>query len=325
MASRDTVVVVGAGLAGLTAARRLQSRGHEVLVLDKGRGPGGRMATRRLDDAGRAVVDHGAQFFTVRSDTFADIVRTWPAEVWHHGPITAASVTDDPADASPPGDGHPRYMGTSGMNGVAKYMARGLDVRTGVTVTRVDAADGGWRLWSDDAAVRTAGAVVVTAPIPQVSELLVPPLPVDVAGRGYDPCLGLLAVLDGPSGIPAPGAVQFDGGPVNHLADNQQKGISAVPTLTVHATGPWSRAHYTDSDETITDALLGLTSAWLQAAVVSSQVKRWRYATPTDPHPERAVEVAPGLVLAGDAFGGPKVEGAVLSGLAAADLVPPAT
>lgn len=321
MAVPPTVIVVGAGLAGLTAARHLQGGGHQVVVLDKGRGPGGRMATRRLDDAGQAVVDHGAQFFTVRSEAFAGIVRSWPAEVWHHGPITAASVTDDPVHANPAGDGHPRYVGTSGMNGIAKHLAEGLDVRTDVRVTRVDPVEGGWRVSSDDGAARSATAVVVTTPVPQAAELLAPPLPTDVAGRGYDPCIGLLVVLDGPSGIPSPGAVQFHDGPVNYLADNQQKGISTLPTLTVHATGPWSRDHHDDSDEAISDLLLRLTRRWLHADVVSSEVKRWRYATPTDPHPDRAVEVAPGLVLAGDVFGGPKVEGAVLSGMAAADLV----
>jgi predicted NAD/FAD-dependent oxidoreductase len=50
------ILVIGAGLAGLTAARRLQDRGHTVVVVDKGRAPGGRMATRRIldDEADRA-------------------------------------------------------------------------------------------------------------------------------------------------------------------------------------------------------------------------------------------------------------------------------
>ncbi|MSO32728.1 MAG: FAD-dependent oxidoreductase, partial [Ilumatobacteraceae bacterium] len=63
--TKKRVVVVGAGIAGLTAARALSHAGHSVIVLDKGRSVGGRMATRRIGDA---TVDHGAQFFTVRSD-----------------------------------------------------------------------------------------------------------------------------------------------------------------------------------------------------------------------------------------------------------------
>jgi predicted NAD/FAD-dependent oxidoreductase len=70
------VVIVGAGLAGLSAARLLRDAGHDVVVLDKGRSPGGRCATRRI---GNATLDHGAQFFTVRSDEFARCVDEWSA------------------------------------------------------------------------------------------------------------------------------------------------------------------------------------------------------------------------------------------------------
>ena len=74
-------VVVGAGLAGLIAARTLVAEGHSVTVVDKGRSVGGRLATRRI--AG-ATVDHGAQFFTVRDPEFADIVSRWvDADVVH--------------------------------------------------------------------------------------------------------------------------------------------------------------------------------------------------------------------------------------------------
>ena len=67
------VVIVGAGLAGLTAAGALVAD-HDVVLLDKGRSPGGRLATRRI---GGAVFDHGAQFFTVRSDEFGRRVDRW--------------------------------------------------------------------------------------------------------------------------------------------------------------------------------------------------------------------------------------------------------
>ena len=110
------VAIVGAGLAGLMAGGTLAEAGHEVVLLDKGRSPGGRLATRRI---GAATLDHGAQFFTVRSEAFAARVDRWEADglvrVWCRG-----FEVDD---------GHPRYAVRGGMNALAKHLATGLDVR----------------------------------------------------------------------------------------------------------------------------------------------------------------------------------------------------
>jgi len=67
-------VVVGAGISGLLAAKALKEKGWTVTVLEKSRGVGGRMATRRV---GRNKFDHGAQFFTVRGERFAGLVEDW--------------------------------------------------------------------------------------------------------------------------------------------------------------------------------------------------------------------------------------------------------
>ena len=68
------IIIVGAGLAGLMAAQSCVQAGHNVIVFDKGRSVGGRLATRRIDSA---VLDHGAQFFTVRDAAFQIHVDTW--------------------------------------------------------------------------------------------------------------------------------------------------------------------------------------------------------------------------------------------------------
>lgn len=311
------VVVVGAGLSGLMAADALSAEGAEVVILEKAQGPGGRLATRRVQAGTQVgVFDHGAQFFTVRSDRFAAVIGDWPVHVWHHGPDTAARVTDDPSTVCSGDDGHPRYVGSAGMNGIAKHLATGLDVRPQQQVRRITDRAQGWGIQVAGASALVARAVVVTCPGPQAAAL-VPA--VAVPDLGYHPCLALLAVLDRAPGRPA---VQFDDGPVHYLADNASKGISPAPAVTVHASGPWSAAHFDDDDTAITGALLRLVRPWLNgAAVLGTQVKRWRYSAPADPHPDPAVAVAPGLVLAGDGFGQAKVEGAVLSGVAAAELL----
>ena len=76
MSETDTtdVLIIGAGIAGLLCATELNKTGRSVRILEKGRGPGGRMATRRM---GKARLDHGAQFFTVRSHSFQRYVDEW--------------------------------------------------------------------------------------------------------------------------------------------------------------------------------------------------------------------------------------------------------
>lgn len=307
------VVVVGAGLAGLAAARHLAAAGHTVVVFDKGRSPGGRLATRRI---GTATLDHGAQFFTARSPAFTDAVAGWQAEglvvEWCRG------FGGD--------DGHPRYRVEGGMQALAKRLAGGLDVRCDslVFALRRDPR-GTWQVQLDDASTVAADALVLTCPVPQSLSLAISAdvgVPAELVGFDYDPTLCLLAVLDGPSGVPAPGGVQDADATFSFVADNAVKGVSAVPALTLHATAQWSRDHLDTPTADVHAMLVAAAAPWIgEASVVESQVKRWRYATPvrTWPEPCLALEGGPGpLVLAGDAYAGPKVEGAYTSGLAAA-------
>jgi hypothetical protein len=308
-------VVVGAGMAGLAAARTLADAGHEVVVLDKGRGPGGRMATRRIEGA---TLDHGAQFFTVRSDAFGALVAPWLRDglvfEWSRGFVDG-------------GDGHPRYAVRGGMNALAKHLADGLDVRTSTLVfsIRPGAAPGNWRVDLDDGTHIDADRLIVTCPLPQTFSLLVPAgieMPETLWRTDYDRTLCLLAVLDRPSALGVPGGLQGEPG-FTFVADNASKGISQVPALTAHADPAWSEAHWDDEPADALQALLDRSALFLgDAMVLSAQLKRWRFATPRTIWPDACWVAEPGtLACAGDAFAGPRVEGAVLSGLAAARAV----
>jgi len=316
------VVVIGAGAAGLTAAARLCET-HEVVVVDKGRGVGGRLATRRI---GQASFDHGAQFITAHTADFAEVVRVWETggvvRPWFRGRIGPNGIVN--------ADGHIRYRGVNGLNAVAKHLANGLDVRLGVRVSALVMGDRGWAVRTDSGEALEADAVVLTAPVPQALDLLSAGA-VSLATHDrealdairYDSCLAVLAPLQGPSGMTEPGAIDPARGPIDWIADNHIKGLSAIPGVTIHATPGYSASHWGEGDDTIAAELLG--AAALGAAPIKGtvQVHRWRYARPTVTHPERCLlaEGMPTLIFAGDAFGGAKVEGAVLAGHAAAAAV----
>jgi predicted NAD/FAD-dependent oxidoreductase len=316
---RPRVVVIGAGMAGLTAAHRLQEQ-CDVIVLDKGRGVGGRLATRRIGDA---TIDHGAQFITTHTDEFAatitKLVGSGVVAPWFRGRIGPNGVVDP--------DGHTRYRGAVSMNAIAKALAVGLDVRTASLVSSLVHDGKSWTVVLADGTELKADGIVVTSPVPQTLALLesggvvLTPNDADaLAVIEYDPCIALMAVLDGPSGLNEAGAVDPASGPIDWIADNFLKGISAVPAVTIHATPEFSRTQWDAPDEAITEALLD--AAQLESSVLpgSVQIQRWRYARPSIEHPERFLRLSdmPPFVCAGDAFGGAKVEGAALSGAAAA-------
>jgi predicted NAD/FAD-dependent oxidoreductase len=148
-------------------------------------------------------------------------------------------------------------------------------------------------------------------------------LPVDVFRSEYHRCIALLAVLDGPSAVPAPGGVQLsptDDPVFSFIGDNEAKGVSPVPAVTFHGSPDWSSARWDDDRDHIAATLLAAAQRWLgDATVIDHQVKRWRFAGPgavvTDPFWRSP---AGDLVVCGDAFAGPKFEGAFNSGRAAA-------
>ena len=311
------VVVIGAGLSGLVAAQSLASE-HEVIVLDKGRTVGGRLATRRI---GAARLDHGAQFFTVRGATLQAQVDDWlargVARVWCHGFAGRQ-------------DGFMRFCGSEGMNSLAKDLAIGLDCRSNQMVFMVRQTEDGWDVVIDDGTTIGADAVILTCPVPQSWALLAQAeldIPDELFRRAYHRTISLLTVLDRPSSVPEPGGVQFDPGddssPFGFIADNQAKGISEIPAVTFHATQPWSVEHWDDDIDDLQRLLLERGRPWIRsAAVIEAQVKKWRFAGPVDPWRDPCwIDAERQVVLAGDLFAGPKFEGAFNSGLAAARAV----
>jgi predicted NAD/FAD-dependent oxidoreductase len=308
------VVVVGAGIAGLMAAQSLVKNGHDVVVVDKGRSPGGRLATRRIDDA---TLDHGAQFFTVRDSLFESYVSEW---------ITSGVVTewcrgfDSTAQNN---DGFLRYRGVRGMTDIAKHLAQGLDIRFNtLAFSIVRGTTSKWQVNIDDGSALPADAIIVTCPLPQTYALLVTAdieLPESMRRTEYDRTICLLVVLNQSSAVASPGGLQNPDETFSFIADNAIKGISAAVALTLHANPQFSLDHWDDQLEDVHQLLLQRAKPWIgDATVKTSQIKKWRLATPLTIWPERywANDM---IVLAGDAFGGPKIEGAALSGLAAAN------
>ncbi len=306
------VAIVGAGISGLAAARALGERDVEVVVLEKARRPGGRLATAEL--AGGARADIGAQFFTVRSARFEAAVGDWVDEGLAH--VWCRGFSGDQ-------DGHPRYAVAGGMRRLAEALARGVRVELSTHVTAVTPSADGWTVsWPQahghGAGALSAHAVLLTAPREQ-SAALVAPLP--VPGCEYSATAALALELDGPPRIAAPGGERTDPqSGWSWVADNVAKGASERPSTTLHSTAEVGRAALGRPGEELLAELIVAAGPWIAGReVLDARLHRWRYATPKTIDPAPFIELAPGLFVAGDAFAGPRVEGAFLSGRAVAD------
>ncbi len=318
------VIIVGAGMSGLVAGQMLQDAGLNIIIVDKGRSVGGRLATRRI---GEGLADHGAQFFSVRDERFQAVVDKWLADdlvyQWSQG------WTDGSADNSKK-DGHPRYAVRGGMNAIAKHLAEQInDIQVNVKVASIEQLNDGWQLQDEDGQVYQSHAMLLTPPVPQSLALLqagkvtLHPDDYEALTRiQYGECLCGLFELDGDFALLEPGAVQNHDETFYWLADNKRKGISKTQILTVHANPSYSHAHYDSPDDDVLADMRERLDVFGKVIIQSQQLKKWRYAIPLVMHDEPCLvaQDVPTLVFAGDAFGGQaRVEGAFLSGLSAGE------
>jgi predicted NAD/FAD-dependent oxidoreductase len=310
MDGQADIIIIGGGMAGLSAATALAPTGKRVIVLDKGRGPGGRMATRRAEIAGESLrFDHGAQYFTARDPAFRDTVAAWEQ----------AGVA-----ARWPAAGEDAWVGTPGMNACVKALADGLDVRWGVRAGRLTRAGGLWHIEAE-AENFTAPTVLVAVPAEQAAVLLADAAP-HLAALAQEvvsaPCWAVMAAFAAPLACAAD-TVRSESGPVSWAARNSAKpGRGGGETWVIHASPARSRALLDQPKEMVAEALL----ADFLAATGTPPVKplhldahRWLYALPTALRGEGArFDPGLGLGMAGDWLHSPRVEGAWLSGRALA-------
>lgn len=344
-----TAIIVGAGLAGLTAARVLADAGWRVRVVDKGKVSGGRLinADSRWSNGRTRCVDIGGQFLTARDPTFAATVADWEQRGWVRRWCDGIPVLG-PSGLVDGRDGFPRWVSKEGMGSIARRLAEGLDLRADLTVTAVRPHGGGWAVTmvSGDATVPGAAsvpqivecvdAVLLTPPAPQVAALLTVSqlaLPAGLTDVRFVPCVAL--VMDVPSApaalLPESGAVRIDdpASPLSWVASARGRGqLSTGDALVLHFGAQWSAEHLSDHESGIyakmrVAAAATLVRLGIELPFQIGEVfhRQWQHSRCDIPSPQPFLRVAesPLLLIAGDGFGAcPRVEGAWLSGMAAA-------
>ena len=314
------VIVLGGGISGCVCAYQLVHSGYSVTLVEKGRGVGGRMASRRMGDA---KIDHGAQFFTARDPRLKSFISDWKKEgivsPWYD---SIAGRPDVPAGT--------RYRGSEGMTSPAKFLARSFNVEKSFFVEKVVRSD----QWSvvermGQNRVLEADHLVVTFPGPQVVELFDRSdfsLDAEAMDRlkaiRYTRCIALLGLLAGPSLLESPGTVTHPVAEVDWVSDNQIKGISEQPACTVHASDEFSQKHWDSPDDVRGPFLKKVAEETLGTKVTDWNCHRWGFAKPLVTFGADYFHSAEqSVTLAGDGFGGERIESAFLSGWEAAERI----
>lgn len=308
--------IVGAGIAGLASAQGLERHGHDVVLFDKGRGPGGRMSTRRMDTPrGLAHFDHGAQYFTARDNDFRSQVDGW---------IAAGIVAPWPAA------GGDAYVGVPAMNAPVRDLATRHLVHWATRVTGVARSGDGWRLTVADGEHHDVDLAVIAIPAEQAAVLLADAAP-DVAAGAREvvsqPCWTVMVAFGEPVGFGEDcwrtGDEVSDA--IGWAARNSAKPARTGPeSWVIQATPEWSRRHLDADPGAVVESLiiefadaLDLTPPYR----IGSAAHLWRFARVPAGGAGPLFDGDRRLGLCGDWLIGPRVESAWLCGARLAERV----
>jgi len=288
------VAIIGAGLAGITCGQYLEQQGQKVVFLEKSRGLGGRMATRRLHNT---IADHGARFLTIQGTQTEELIINLMAR----GVITPWQGMKD------------CYVAPLGMSTIAKHLATGLDLRLNHRVAKILPTNQGWSIFCDIPAPNTlqvpiaspiqAKALVMAIPAPQAFALLSPlgnleanfldpPYLRQLAEVEYDACITVMAgyapqfqqTLE--TMTPSGQAVTFAQDPILAWVgiDSSKRIQPPQPVIVLHSNPNFAAQHLENTDlNSLGLELLNRAALHLLPELNSPewfQVHRWRYAQP---------------------------------------------
>jgi len=323
------VAVVGAGISGLVCAQQLHQGGYRVVVVEKSRGLGGRVTTRRLHDT---CADRGLSYLIPNGELTKSFVELLKAQevltVWTD---TAHELsTDFQLNAI---KGSPLYVAPNGLSAIARFLANNLDIQLERRLVNLSLNKNCWHLqFEADNTEVVAKAVVVAIPAPQALTLLEPfasPLVLDsLRSVEFSACISVIAGY--PANMPLPSWQALTVIDDDTLAwignDSSKRSEMRSPVFVFHSSAKFAQNSIDTEDlQPVGQQLLNKAAKlfpefanpdWLQC-------DRWRYAFATKPLAANCLNVntLQPLVCCGDWCGGLNLEGAMRSGIVAAEQI----
>lgn len=328
--------IIGAGVAGLAAGRELSKAGHEVTIIEKNRGYGGRLATKSAGKDNKTKLDYGVPSFAAHSPEFRgfvsellqnELIRLWTDNPWRYN--------GDRLVKDPLADNDINYAAVDGINSVSKYLARWVDVQTGTKVgglTNIGTNRKKKRPWMINLTnykTFEADAVIIATPAPQAygiiltsqDEINTLKLIREIDEINYDSTFSLMAGYG--STEPPPWELVKCNDEVIQLITNEKtkNKVDYETALVIHSTPGFARDSKDMKPEEITgkmlDHLAKIAGKW--ASVPEwSQIHYWRFSSPRNviakPYMEFETLDAP-MALIGDYFEGSTIDHSYCSGI----------
>lgn len=327
------VAVIGAGLSGLICAQQLSAAGLQVCVLDKSRGLGGRMATRRVTIDDQLIrVDHGLRYWQPRSQGLQALTaELLSAGVIHPWPVSAYEILQREV-LSPVELTEPLYVTTLGMSAIAQHLSAGFTLEDNLltehrAVKLTDTGDH-WKIECENGAVTFAKRCAIAIPAAQAADLLTTTLSnlSDTAHISaaieqlntvsYHPCLTVMAGYK-PQYATDMGELDPRGWMVTDkvgtstdwvcLDSSKRKDSNPTgsgPVIVIHSKPDFAEQYIESGDlQPAASVLLRASARKIRDWVAGPswfQIHRWRYAQVKQDHPEAALSVMPSLVCGGD-------------------------
>ena len=298
-AESPRLAVIGAGIAGLTAARLWQDRGLSVRLFDKGRNIGGRCATRRRDEL---AFDHGAPAIAATDGDFRWAMRRW---------MMGAALQRWLGSMQGFPEGLRLFTGTPDMNAIPVRLGAGLDIAQRVEVARIEREpDGGWHLHdADGTALGRFDAVLLTCPPAQAQRLLQPGLNAGWVEPGwFDRPVQMRAVWTVMAAFEsrvasAHDAMALDGEPLEFALRNSSKPerTGGPESWVLHAAPDITEQFLDHPKEAVVEDFLAALAYHLDTSlprVIFARAHRWLYARAeaTDtPNPDGTATTEPSL------------------------------
>ncbi len=281
MSEKHQIIIIGAGLTGLLLAQKLSNTGKDCIILEKSKGFGGRIATRRINEKG---LDHGAAYFPLNNN-FLKILSE----------LSLPVIETDRG----------LYI-NGGMVQVAKKLASNLKVCKEQKVISLTHSLEKWVVGTEDGSIFECTKLVLTAPVPQALELLSqsnlhPESSHPIHSVKYTKALIFLVVLKN-----APEELRLKDSNDYQAIFMNQRDLHPHGVI-IQMSPDFSENFFEETDAAIISQIqLNLEKNGLSFDQIEKyELKKWRYSLPLSTYGAPFLELSPNLFLSGDGFAHP--------------------